>query len=124
MRDRPPTVRGRLRRARAADESIALPGIALFELWHGVARSGQYRAANAERLRAFLAGGIPVLPFETEDAEIAGELRHGLEGAGRPVGPYDLLIAAQTIRHGATLVTANVGEFSRIPNLDWDDWST
>jgi hypothetical protein len=37
--------------------------------------------------------------------------------------PYDLLIAAQALRTGANLVTANVQEFARIPNLLWQDWT-
>jgi tRNA(fMet)-specific endonuclease VapC len=46
-----------------------------------------------------------------------------LEGQGTPIGPYDLLIAAQSLRTGATLVTANVAEFRRIKGLSWQDWA-
>ena len=46
-----------------------------------------------------------------------------LETAGMPIGPYDLLIAAQALRSGATLVTANVAEFSRVHGLAWQDWT-
>jgi predicted nucleic acid-binding protein len=41
-----------------------------------------------------------------------------------PIGHYDLLIAAQARRHGATLVTANQREFARVPGLDVVDWAT
>jgi tRNA(fMet)-specific endonuclease VapC len=37
--------------------------------------------------------------------------------AGTPIGPYDLLIAAQALRVGAALATANVSEFARVPGL-------
>jgi predicted nucleic acid-binding protein len=37
--------------------------------------------------------------------------------------PYDFLIAAQALRIGATLVTANVGEFARVPSPHWQDWT-
>ena len=37
--------------------------------------------------------------------------------AGTPIGHYDYLIAAQARRRGATLVTANVREFARVPGL-------
>jgi tRNA(fMet)-specific endonuclease VapC len=66
---------------------------------------------------------LNVLPFESEDARIAGEVRIKLERAGTPIGPYDLLIAAQAIRHGLQLITANVREFSRVEGLRWEDWS-
>lgn len=62
------------------------------------------------------------LPFEEEDAQMAGMLRAELETAGRPIGAYDLLIAGQALRHNLTLVTANVREFSRVQNLLWQDW--
>jgi tRNA(fMet)-specific endonuclease VapC len=49
-----------------------------------------------------------VSAVDEEDARTAGELRATLEGAGTPIGPYDLLVATQALRTGATLVTANI----------------
>lgn len=94
----------------------------MFELWYGVARS-QHRAQNTERLRILLAGNISLFAFAEEDAAIAGDLRAELEKAGTSIGPYDLLIAAQALRAGTTLVTANVTEFRRVRGLVWQDWS-
>jgi tRNA(fMet)-specific endonuclease VapC len=122
LRDRPTRVRERLRRAAAEDASIIVSSIVLFELRYGVARSGR-RQENAERLRVFLSGNIGILPFEEVDATIAGELRANLEANGAMIGPYDLLIAAQALRTGTTLVTANASEFARVPGLAWEDWS-
>jgi tRNA(fMet)-specific endonuclease VapC len=64
------------------------------------------------------------LPFEIEDAEEAGDIRAALERAGTPIGPYDILIAAQARRRGAILVTANEHEFARVPGLMVEDWSS
>lgn len=122
LADRPTTVRQRLRQLPPAALELALPSVVLLELWYGVARSSR-RAANTERLRSFLSGAVTVLPFEEEDAAIAGALRAELERAGTPIGPYDLLIAAQALRSGATLVTANVAEFRRVRGLLWEDWT-
>ncbi len=61
--------------------------------------------------------------FSEEDAMTAGDLRASLDAAGTPIGPYDLLIAAQALRISATLVTANVSEFTRVPGLQWQDWT-
>jgi tRNA(fMet)-specific endonuclease VapC len=96
--------------------------VVLYELWCGVARS-ERRRENAERLRIFLSGNIDVIPFDEEDAAAAGDLRAALETAGKPIGPYDLLIAAQALRSGATLVTANVSEFARVQSLARQDWT-
>jgi tRNA(fMet)-specific endonuclease VapC len=102
--------------------SIALSSVVLYELWYGVARSAQPRE-NAERLRALLSRNINIVPFDEEDAVAACDLRASLEVPGTPIGPYDLLIAAQALRTRATLVTANVSEFARVRGLAYEDWA-
>ena len=101
---------------------LALPVVTLFELHYGIAKSTR-RQENADRLAIFLQLPIDVLTFEPEDAEEAGEIRSALERAGTPIGPYDVLIAAQARRRGAVLVTANTGEFARVPGLRVEDWA-
>lgn len=105
-----------------SEGTLGLSSIVLFELHYGVANSGR-RKENRERLAVFLQAPIEVLRFEPEDAEEAGTLRAELKRAGTPIGPYDLLIAAQARRRGARLVTANMGEFSRMPGLTVEDWA-
>ena len=122
LKNQPSAVRRRLRRVAAKGAAVAISSVVLFELWYGVARS-ERRRENAERLRAFLSGSIGVVPFDEEDAATAGDLRATLEAAGTPIGPYDLLIAAQALRTGATLVTANLSEFARVRSLAWQDWT-
>jgi tRNA(fMet)-specific endonuclease VapC len=122
LKNQPSTVRNRLRRVASRGAAVAVSSIVLYELSYGVVRSAR-RRENAERLRVFLSGNVTVIPFDEEDATVAGDLRAALEMAGTPIGPYDLLIAAQALRGGATLVTANVSEFARVPNLLWQDWS-
>lgn len=118
---RPPAARERFRHAADRGDIMAASSITLFELWFGVANSAQV-AANAEQLVAFLAT-VEILPFDEEDARIAGALRADLRRIGKPIGAYDLLIAGHALRHGFLLVTANVGEFSRVKGLRWEDWS-
>jgi tRNA(fMet)-specific endonuclease VapC len=122
LKNQPSTVRSRLRRVVSRGAAVAISSIVLYELRYGVARS-ERRRENAERLRVFLSGSVGVVQFDEEDATVAGDLRASLEMAGTPIGPYDLLIAAQALRNGATLVTANVSEFARVPSLLWQDWS-
>jgi tRNA(fMet)-specific endonuclease VapC len=122
LRNNPPQVRSRLRLAIAGGASIGVSSVVLYELWYGVARS-ERRRENAERLRVFLSGDNVVVPFDEDDAMAAGDLRAALETAGTPIGPYDLLIAAQALRKGTTLVTANVSEFARVLDLVWQDWT-
>jgi tRNA(fMet)-specific endonuclease VapC len=122
LKNRPPGARVRLRRAIRTGASIAVSSVVLYELWYGVARSERPKE-NSERLRVFLSGNINVVPFNGEDTRTAGDLRAALEADGTPIGPYDVLIAAQALRSRATLVTANVREFAHVRGLSWQDWS-
>jgi tRNA(fMet)-specific endonuclease VapC len=122
LKNDPRAVRDRLRRVVSESASIAVSSIVLYELWYGVARSTR-RHENAERLRVFLSGNIDNVSFEEADAAVAGDLRAVLEAAGTPIGPYDLLIAAQALRNRAILVTANISEFARVRGLVWQDWT-
>jgi hypothetical protein len=38
------------------------------------------------------------------------------------IGAYNVLLAGHARSAGLTLVTANVGEFSRVPGLNWENW--
>ena len=101
--------------------TIAVGSIVVHELEFGVAKS-QRRKANRDLLQAFLAGPVNIIAFDDEDAAVAGVLRAELEARGTPIGPYDVLIAGQALRHKATLVTANTREFKRVKGLKVEDW--
>jgi tRNA(fMet)-specific endonuclease VapC len=119
---KPAEVRRRFEVAASAGATITTSSVVVFELWYGVAKSAR-PGANAERLSAFLGGPIDVLDLGTEDAREAGKVRAALEAVGRPIGAYDLLIAGQALRSGARLVTANGGEYTRVADLEWEDWT-
>ena len=121
LESRPPSARAALGRALAAGADVHISAVVVFELWYGVYRSAR-RTQNAEALRRFLAGPIQVLPLEDEDGVTAAEIRELLRAAGTPIGPYDLLIAGQALRHDATLITANRDEFARVPGLKLRIW--
>jgi len=99
---------------------IAISSITLFELEYGAAKS-QWPEKNRNNVKLFLAP-FTIIPFDSNDAIAAGEIRQILEKAGTPIGPYDVQIAAQALARGYTVVTHNTGEFSRVPNLQFNDW--
>jgi tRNA(fMet)-specific endonuclease VapC len=101
---------------------VALPSPSLHELWYGAAKSTRI-AENVDRIERFLSAEITVLPFDADDAREAGFIRAHLKPLGIPIGNYDVLIAAQARRRGLTLVTANVGEFERVPGLIVVNWT-
>ncbi len=115
-------VRRRFKRAVARESVILLPSIVAFELWYGVAKS-QRKDSNTQRLETFLGGPLEWALFDEDDARAAGTVRAELETVGRPVGAYDVLLAGQARRRGATLVTSNTKEFARVQGLKWEDWA-
>jgi tRNA(fMet)-specific endonuclease VapC len=111
-----------LRRVEASEpNSLAVSAIVAHELYYGAYRS-QKVAFNLETLRLLLAD-LAILDLDREDARTAGEIRADLARLGSPIGPYDVLIAGQAKARGLTLVTNNVGEFSRVAGLRIEDWS-
>jgi tRNA(fMet)-specific endonuclease VapC len=122
LRARPTTVAMRLQRAASRGDDILLSCIVLHELWYGVHNSSRV-AEQARHLANFLKAPMEIVVFDEHDAKIAGEIRGTLESAGKRIGAFDTLIAAQCLRQNCTLVTANVSEFSRVRGLKWEDWT-
>lgn len=118
---RTPVIRVRLAEQMALGADVVVPVVAVYEMRYGCAKSDR-REQSERLLDMFLAAGIRVLAFEPEDARHAGDIRAFLEASGTPIGPYDVLIAAQARRHGAALVTINRREFDRVPGLIVTDW--
>lgn len=122
MNRRPISVRNRLAQEIIGGATLAVSVISIVELQYGVAKSESVKA-NIANLTDFLKP-VQILNFDDEDAKIAGDIRAELELQGRPIGPYDCLIAAQGLRRDLCVVTANVREFSRIRGLRWENWAT
>jgi tRNA(fMet)-specific endonuclease VapC len=119
---RPPAIDVRLQAEFRRGTRIMVPAIVLFELRYGIANSGR-RAANERILELFLSAPLEIVAFDAEDAADAAEIRLALRRRGAPIGPYDVLIAAQARRRGATLVTGNIREFRRVPHLTVENWA-
>lgn len=65
---------------------------------------------------------FPTLPFNDDAALIFATIRAHLQRQGRPIGPYDLQIAAIALANDLTLVTHNTREFNRVGGLRLTDW--
>jgi len=108
----------RLRRTSAAD--VALSVVTEMELRYGLARNPRLRVGPL--VEEFLAG-ITILPLTSDVARIYGRIRAELEAGGTPIGPLDLMIAAQAAALKVTLVSNNLTEFRRIRGLRCEDWT-
>lgn len=108
----------RFKQLRVGD--IGISAITFCELQFGVSNSSQPER-NQRALTEFLAA-LEVLDFPAGASAIYGNIRAFLQRAGRPIGNYDLLIAAHAIYRGFTLVTNNTKEFMRVPDLRIENW--
>lgn len=86
---------------------------------------GAFKSRRAERNSALVDNlRFEVLDFDKDDARKAGEIRAILAIQGSPIGPYDVLIAGQAMARDLILVTHNTGEFSHVPGLRIEDWTS
>ncbi len=107
-------------RVRTVGEAqVATSIIVAAELRYGAAKK---RSARLTAQVEAVLGSIEVLPFEEPADRVYGVLRSGLEQKGQPIGGNDLLIAAQALSLGFTLVTANEREFAKIDDLACENW--
>lgn len=89
------------------------------ELRFGAEKKGS--PVLATRVEEIL-NNIAVLPLDTDVDYYYAKIRYQLEKKGTPIGPNDLLIASHAIMLDLTLITANVEEFLRVPNLVVENW--
>lgn len=86
---------------------------------------GAYKSTRQEQNLALLKnvfGQFESLAFDSHAAQVFGKIRADLQRQGKPIGPYDLQIAAIALANDLTLVTHNTREFSRINDLRLVDW--
>ncbi len=101
-------------------DSIALSSITLAELSYGVEKS-ERPVQNRLALIKFLLP-FPILAFDDTSAFAYGRIRAHMEKTGSIIGSLDLLIGAQAISAGLTLITNNTREFSQVPELRIENW--
>ncbi len=110
-----------VRKLQALDPlDVGISVVTVAELEFGVAKS-QFPEKNRSALEMFLLPFI-ICPFREADAKVYGSLRNNLQKNGTPIGSMDMLIAAQAISLNCILVTNNVREFSRIKDLQIENW--
>ncbi len=100
--------------------NIGISSVTLAELEFGVAKS-QYVEKNQAALDEFILP-LELAIFDREAARVYGQVRAALEKKGTPIGSLDMMIGAHALVLGATLVTNNTREFSRIKGLTVVDW--
>jgi tRNA(fMet)-specific endonuclease VapC len=106
---------------RYPSHEFGISSITQAELQYGVAKS-KSKKTNQFALDEFLLP-LTILPFYGEKLVACfGEIRVLLESKGMTIGPLDMLIAAHALSLDLTIISNNIKEFSRVPNLKCDNW--
>lgn len=71
-----------------------------------------------------LRGQLEMEPLGPQFPRHYAQVRNQLEAAGHKIGDRDTIIASHALLLGATLVTRNSREFSRIAGLQVENWET
>lgn len=101
-------------------QNIFVPSLVVYELEIGIAKASK----PSKRVKQFeqLLEHIEVLDFTQKEAKESAKIKTNLEKLGTPIGSLDTLIAGCAIANNLTLVTRNLKEFKRVPNLKLENW--
>ncbi|NOX91519.1 MAG: type II toxin-antitoxin system VapC family toxin [Gammaproteobacteria bacterium] len=105
--------------ATAGEETVCTSIIVAAELRFGATKSGSRKLADRVDL---ILSAVEILPLEAPADHHYGKLRYHLTSQGTPIEPNNMLIAAHALSAGLTVITANTGEFSRVPGLNVENW--
>ena len=105
--------------ASVGEANVCTSIVVACELRFGVRKSGSLRLQ--QQLGQILEL-LTVLPFDAPADAHYAEIRTRLEQQGTPIGPNDLLIAAHALAQNVTLVSADLREFERVPDLQVVNW--
>lgn len=101
-------------------EGIFISSLTVAELEYGVSFS-DFPEKNRLALTKFLTP-FTVLNFDDADAIAYGRLKAELRSSGTLFGPIDMLLAGQALSKKLIFVTNNTSEFSKVKNLELQDW--
>jgi tRNA(fMet)-specific endonuclease VapC len=118
LNGRAPQLVRKLRTVPRAD--IVVCSVTRAEMFYGSAKS-QTPVRSRQKQEAFLSR-FRSLPFDDAIADFYANIRAYLEKRGTPISHPDMQIAAIAFSHQLILVTHNTKEFSRINDLQIEDW--
>lgn len=100
------------------DAEILISSITVSELFYGVHRANStVRRERREQFINELLAMVPVLSFDEHVARLHAEILATMTAAGQLIGSHDVLIAATALFWKHEILTANMRDFSRVPNL-------
>jgi tRNA(fMet)-specific endonuclease VapC len=117
IKNRPAEVREAFK---ARDGQMCVSSVTLMELVYG-AEASQAVERNLTAIEGFVAR-LEVLPYDDAAAVHTGQIRAELKRIGRPIGPYDEMIAGHARSLGLIVVTNNTRQFEIVSGLRLENW--
>ena len=112
----------RLKQVSKGDVSVPQPALA--EIAYGIERLPKSKRRNALQERFDLVRSeLARSSWSDEVSECFGRIKATLEKKGLRIEDFDAAIAAHALARGAVLITANLDDMERIPDLTVEDWS-
>lgn len=105
---------------KAHDGQLCISAVTLMELMYGAEASAAVER-NLRDIEGF-AARLDVLAYDNEAAAHTGQLRAELRKIGRPIGPYDEMIAGHARSRGLVVVTHNIKQFENVPGIRLANW--
>jgi len=100
---------------------LAISAVTLMEIEYGLALNLQ-RKKKIQPIITVLLESISIIPYQQQAAETTAQIRAQLKQQGKPIGPYDIMIAGTALSQNLIMVTSNTKEFDRIIGLKLEDW--
>ena len=99
------------------NDEFEVAAITVAELWHGVERAtGAHRSARELYVKTIV-DTFPIIPYTEETAYEHARIWAELEGAGKMIGFYDLIVGATAVERGSRVATFNRRHFAQIQGL-------
>lgn len=123
MRERPEALLAKLEQVVVAQHRIVVSAITYSKMRFGAA-SPKASPKVAEMVDVFVQRLDAVLPWDAAAVDQTTQIRASLARLGTPIGNNDAAIAGHARATGCILVTNNIREFARVPELVMEDWTT
>ena len=117
VKDNPKSIRTKV--AKHSKDEFCISAITLAELMFGLKRN--YSKQLDFWLNEIIAR-CKVIAFDDASAVFYSDIRTTLEKTGEPLDNMDMLVASCALKAEAILVSHNIKHFSRIKNLEMEDW--
>lgn len=111
-----------LKRKFKAIKSLCISSVTYAELCYGIENGEPHMREERFNQLDLFTQKILIDPWDEDAARHYGFIRSHLKKQGLLIGSNDLLIAAHARSIEAVLVTNNIKEFQRIPDLTLENW--